>query len=93
MKSIARRRYLILALILFFSQTLLLIHATVHIDKENVQCQLCVSQAQQSHGLPVPGYHFTAIQGQDPLRHSVIPSIPDGNRVHPYFQRAPPLIA
>lgn len=86
-------RFLALALVLFMSQTLLFVHAIKHIDKDNVQCPLCITQAQQSHGLPVLSYHLHFVQGQLPAPDVVLPSIPDLNHLHAYFQRAPPVIA
>lgn len=86
-------RFIALALVLFMSQTLLFIHAIKHIDKDNVQCPLCITQAQQSHGLPVLSYHFHSVQGQTPAPDVLLPSIPDQNHTYPYFQRAPPVSA
>ena len=93
MKSAVRYRFIALALIIFISQMLLLVHAISHIDKENVQCQLCVSQAQQSHSLPIPTIYIKVIQGHAPLHDIEVPAFPDLDPTRPYLQRAPPFIA
>ena len=87
------RRFLALALLFFLCQTALLVHAAIHIDKNSVQCQLCVCQAQQNHGLPVPTFYIKVNLGYSPLPHTVLPAFADRDQTRPYFQRAPPVIA
>jgi len=93
LKSLIHRGGLALVLIIFCSQTALLAHVVYHTDKEGVNCQLCICQAQQANGLPALDYYLPVAPGRLTDNTILHPYFPATVQLHPYYQRAPPLVA
>ena len=93
MKLVTRARCLALVLMLFISQTVLLVHAVSHTGKDSVKCVLCVCQAQQAHSLPAHNFYLTQPHGQFVKADTIRLLAPAKNQPHYYLQRAPPYIS
>ena len=93
MNLITRSRCLALVLMIFISQTALLIHVTGHVGKDNVKCVLCVCQGQQAHSLPVHNFYLALPQVQFSKPDTVRLLTPVRNTPRSYFQRAPPVLS
>ena len=93
MKLVTRGRCLALVLMIFISQTVLLIHATGHTGKDSVKCVLCVCQGQQAHSLPVHNFYLALPQTHFSKPDTVQLLSPVKNTHRSYFQRAPPVIS
>ena len=93
MKCVTRGRCIALVLMIFISQTALLIHATGHTGKDSVNCVLCVCQGQQAHSLPVLNFYLALPQAHFSKPDTVQLLAPVKNAPRFYFQRAPPIIS
>ena len=93
MNPVSRSRCFALVLMIFISQTALLIHATGHIGKDSVNCVLCVCQGQQAHSLPVHNFYLALPQMHFSKPDTVQLLSPAKTAPRSYFQRAPPIIS
>ena len=93
MSRASRYHCLALALFIVVSHTALAAHAATHTDNGGVVCQLCLCQAQQSHGLPAAVIHVAVVTGRTPQDND-LPAIEWARVIaRAYDGRAPPSIA
>lgn len=94
MIRMARKLCAVLALLTLVSHTLLTVHAAKHLDiKGVVECQLCLCQGHQTHGMAPEIVSFAAI----PVLNSQCSHFPslqfEGVVARAFLQRAPPAVA